>query len=341
MGGPVPDVFISYSRHDQEAVARLAQKVEAAGYDVWWDAELPPHKSYGDVITEKIGAAKAAIVVWSETASASEWVRAEADVARNQKKLIQTALGDIIPPLPFNQIQFADIGDWQGEDDHTGWRKVLASLTELCGEREGDGVPAAVVAAPAAPPPPKPPEPEPIVQAPAPSKWPLFAGIGIAAMAIVGVGAFMLGSSGGDAPAGQTPPLIAAVEPEPEASETPEIKLTEEESDPEPAPPQNASAAPRIGQSAGRTVACYFSNTMVEYDGACSFVAGAGGDFITSSLSGSYTPGVNQIGLDVIGEGAGVLEIYNDSFGVERIPVSRSIEDRACWQGEYVIFCAR
>jgi hypothetical protein len=50
---------------------------------------------------------------------------------------------------------------------------------------------------------------------------------------------------------------------------------------------------------------------------------------------------VNQIGLDVIGEGAGVLEIYNDSFGVERIPVSRSIEDRACWQGEYVIFCAR
>ena len=156
-GKPVPDVFISYSRHDQEAVARLAQKVEAEGYDVWWDAELPPHKSYGDVITEKIGSAKAAIVVWSETAAQSEWVRAEADVARNQKKLIQTALGDLIPPLPFNQIQFADIGDWQGEDDHSGWRKVMASLTELCGERDEHGAAAAASTTAAPTPAPSPP----------------------------------------------------------------------------------------------------------------------------------------------------------------------------------------
>ena len=95
-------VFISYSRANQPAVKRLAEAVKAAGYDVWWDAELPPHKSYGDVITEKIGMAKAAIVVWSKESAASEWVRAEADVARNQKKLIQTSLDDIMPPMPFN-----------------------------------------------------------------------------------------------------------------------------------------------------------------------------------------------------------------------------------------------
>ena len=175
MGGSlVVDVFISYSRQDLEAVSQLANAIQQAGYEVWWDAELPPHKSYGEVITDKIENANAAIVVWSPTAAESEWVRAEADMARSQKKLIQTALGDIMPPLPFNQIQFADLGDWNGEDDHSGWRKVKESLRDLCGEREPLGAEtaaAAVAATPAtkaepAPPPAPTPAPPP---APAPA----------------------------------------------------------------------------------------------------------------------------------------------------------------------------
>jgi len=129
------DVFISYSRTDLAAVTRLARAVEAEGYDVWWDADLPPHLSYGDVITDKIGMAKAAIVVWSKDSAASQWVRAEADMARNQKKLIQVAIDSVMPPLPFNQIQYAELGDWKGEPDHPGWRKVKVSLTELCGKK--------------------------------------------------------------------------------------------------------------------------------------------------------------------------------------------------------------
>ena len=163
------DVFISYSRADQEKVGDIARMIASEGYQVWWDADLPPHMSYGDVITAKIGAAKAAVVVWSETAAASEWVRAEADVARNQKKLIQTALDDIIPPLPFNQIQCAALSDWNGEADHPGWQKVKQSLVALCGARGADetgevsAAPsfAAATAASAPAPPPSPPPPPP------------------------------------------------------------------------------------------------------------------------------------------------------------------------------------
>jgi TIR domain len=340
-GKPVPDVFISYSRHDQEAVARLAQKVEAEGYDVWWDAELPPHKSYGDVITEKIGSAKAAIVVWSETAAQSEWVRAEADVARNQKKLIQTALGDLIPPLPFNQIQFANIGDWQGEDDHSGWRKVMASLNELCGERQGTAAATAASIAPPPPPSPPPPAPEPVAQAPAPSKWPLFAGIGIAALAVVAAGAFILGSLGSDYGEDFEADLADLEIPEEGSGPVPQAEDFTALREPEPAPTQDFSAAPRAGGSGGRRVACYFSNPMGVYDGACAFRSGAGGDFSTTSLEGPYLMDINQIGLDVIGDGVGMLQIYSQEFGVESLPVTRSTADRACWQGEEVVFCAR
>ena len=127
------DVFISYSRANLDVVRRLADAIGALGYRVWWDEELPAHLTYGDVITQKIGEARATLVVWSAESTASEWVRAEADLARNQKKLIQTAIDDCTPPLPFNQIQYAAIGDWTGEADHPGWRKAKASLAALCG----------------------------------------------------------------------------------------------------------------------------------------------------------------------------------------------------------------
>ena len=77
----MPDVFISYSRQDLESVSRLANAITDAGYEVWWDAELPPHKSYSDVIEEKVETSKAAVVVWSPTARQSQWVRAEAEMA--------------------------------------------------------------------------------------------------------------------------------------------------------------------------------------------------------------------------------------------------------------------
>jgi len=162
----VVDVFISYSRQDQAKVAMLARMIADEGYQVWWDKDLPPHVSYSDVITAKISEARAAVVVWSKTAVQSEWVRAEADVARSQKKLIQVAAEDVIPPLPFNQIQCATLSGWRGEGDHQGWAKVKESLLALCRDEEGAAAPAAKPAAtkpaakrhnPAALPPCKPP----------------------------------------------------------------------------------------------------------------------------------------------------------------------------------------
>ena len=148
------DVFISYSRDNQEAVRRLAEAVKALGYDVWWDDQLPPHLAYGDVISQKVGGAKAAIVVWSANAAASEWVRAEADMARNQKKLIQTTLDGAEPPMPFNQLHYVSLADWQGEADHPAWAKVRESLTALAGQPAGAGA--------VAPPPPEAPTVPPV-----------------------------------------------------------------------------------------------------------------------------------------------------------------------------------
>ena len=157
------DVFISYARANRDMVRRLAEAIGALGYVVWWDEELPAHLTYGDVITQKIGEAKATLVVWSAESAASEWVRAEADMARNQKTLIQTSIDGCMPPMPFNQIQYASIGDWAGEADHPGWRKARASLAALCGPAPAESAPLA----------PEPAAPPPLAAAAAPSSAPV------------------------------------------------------------------------------------------------------------------------------------------------------------------------
>lgn len=248
------DVFVSYSRADAEKVGMLARMIASEGYQVWWDADLPPHMSYGDVITAKIGAAKAAVVVWSETAAKSEWVRAEADVARNQKKLIQTSIGEVLPPLPFNQIQCASIGDWNGESDHPGWTKVKQSLVALCGPRghhDGGSVSAPPADIAHAPPPPSPtpsppqssppysPEPQAAPQAPphAQSLWPIIAGVAVALIAILAavlIVLFALGERGDDGGDAGDEPSAAATETIPPADEVGEIAATGSANEPVP-----------------------------------------------------------------------------------------------------------
>ncbi|MDQ8755130.1 TIR domain-containing protein [Sphingosinicella sp. LHD-64] len=212
------DVFISYARDNQDVAKRLAEAVARDGYDVWWDDDIPPHVSYSELISEKIATAKAAIVVWSKSAAASEWVRAEADMGRSARKLIQTSVDGTTPPLPFNLIQFAAIGDWQGEDDHPGWKAVKTSIRALCGPPSA--TPGTIQAAlppdlPPPPPPPPPPSPSPAATQPMAALLTtppvqqgggnrgILAIAGVGGAAVLALGAFLWWR--GDPPAPQDP----------------------------------------------------------------------------------------------------------------------------------------
>ena len=127
------DVFISYARTDEAQAERVAQTLRGDGYHVWRDDELPAHRNYADVIEERLKLAKAVVVLWSSEATKSQWVRAEADAARAAGTLIQARLDDMVPPLPFNQIQCADLTGWAGDAAAPGWRKLAASVRALAG----------------------------------------------------------------------------------------------------------------------------------------------------------------------------------------------------------------
>jgi TolB-like protein len=133
------DVFISYARSTEAQAKRITDALRALGYAVWTDEHLPAHRAYGDVIEERLNAAKAVVVIWSTDAVRSEWVRSEANRARESHKLVQIAFEKVMLPMPFDQIQCADMSGWTGANDDPGWCKLIEGITALAAERRSGG----------------------------------------------------------------------------------------------------------------------------------------------------------------------------------------------------------
>ena len=129
------DVFLSYARPNAEGAARIAEALSDRGYSVWFDADLPAHRAYADVIEEQLEAASAVVVLWSGDSVGSQWVRSEANRARETGRLVQARLDDARLPMPFDQIQCADLSDAvPNVAEQPGWRTVVKSIAALAPE---------------------------------------------------------------------------------------------------------------------------------------------------------------------------------------------------------------
>lgn len=113
----MPDVFVSYKRENEGKVAKLVAALRSHGLDTWWDREISPGAPWEATIESQLAAAKAVIVCWSKAAVASDNVKSEARLARNQGHLIQAFLEPCEPPLFFGERQGVDLANWRGKVD--------------------------------------------------------------------------------------------------------------------------------------------------------------------------------------------------------------------------------
>ena len=125
------DVFLSYARASLTKARSLAAELRSAGFSVWFDEHLPAHRAYTDVIEEQLDTAKAVVVLWSQAAALSQWVRSEANRARETGRLVQARLDDARLPMPFDQIQCADLRNWSGDPLAPGLQRIVESLAHL------------------------------------------------------------------------------------------------------------------------------------------------------------------------------------------------------------------
>ena len=125
------DVFISYASADREIARTLGEALSARGYDAWWDRTIPPGRVFDEVIQEALGAARCVVVLWSQASIASNWVKTEAAEAASRSILVPVMVENVLVPIEFKRIQSANLAVWNGDQDHTEFRSVLASIDRL------------------------------------------------------------------------------------------------------------------------------------------------------------------------------------------------------------------
>jgi formylglycine-generating enzyme required for sulfatase activity len=148
----MPDIFLSYSRHDLERVRPIAEALEAEGWSVFWDRRIPAGKTWRQFIGEALADSRCVMVVWTKSAIESDWVIEEADFGKKRGALIPTRLDAVDPPLGFGAIQAADLLDWKGSSESPAFRVLLGDIKALLGEPEA-GVSEAAATPEESPPP--------------------------------------------------------------------------------------------------------------------------------------------------------------------------------------------
>lgn len=126
------DIFISYSRHDQEWVGKFAKALEDAGYSIWWDTRLLAGDEFHDVIPAALEEASCVIVVWSKVSVTRKGVRAEASRAHDKEVLIPIQIESVQIPMPFNLLQAENMQQWNGKRNHPAFQRLVTSINRYC-----------------------------------------------------------------------------------------------------------------------------------------------------------------------------------------------------------------
>ena len=127
------DVFISYKQDERERMRPIAEGLSALGVDVWFDERLQPDRTFTDEIQDVMNNCRAQIVCWSPAAAASEWVRGEAEVARQRGVLVAVMIEPCALPPPFNMHHAENLSGWTGDARHPGWRKIAEAVGRKLG----------------------------------------------------------------------------------------------------------------------------------------------------------------------------------------------------------------
>ena len=130
-------VFLSYDREDAAKARSVAVALEKAGHGVWWDRQIAGGAEYGSEIEEALKRSDAVVVLWSEHAVRSAWVRDEAAAGRDSGKLVPVRLDASDPPMGFRQYQTIDLARLKGSGGAKPIQELDRAIQSLLAQKSG------------------------------------------------------------------------------------------------------------------------------------------------------------------------------------------------------------
>jgi TIR domain/SIR2-like domain len=127
------NVFISYAREDLAAAKRIAARVRADEHETLLDWELTPGENILDRIGELIRLADVMIIVLSENAFRSQWIRQEMsaialrEISESTQRIIVVRLDEVLVPSSFMNRIVIDFS----KDFDAGLQRLSATLQDF------------------------------------------------------------------------------------------------------------------------------------------------------------------------------------------------------------------
>jgi hypothetical protein len=137
----VVDVFISYPRRERDRAERIKGKLEALKLDIFFDIEgIDGGAVFPRVISNALDASKAIVCCWSPLYFTRPWCVMEAreGLARDGQpaRILPVCLERFertAPDVEFRSLNYFDLTNWSGEDEHEDWNRTLLTLGKLVG----------------------------------------------------------------------------------------------------------------------------------------------------------------------------------------------------------------
>jgi TPR repeat protein len=127
-------LMISYAGADRAAAAAMASSLSAFGMKVWWDIALKPGHAYAREIDSVIRDVDHVIVMWSSQSVQSEWVLAEASLAKDLGKLLPIMIAPCEPVVHLRLLHTPRVL-WNADQERFDSLDILTGI--LLGEAPG------------------------------------------------------------------------------------------------------------------------------------------------------------------------------------------------------------
>ncbi|MEO1475576.1 MAG: toll/interleukin-1 receptor domain-containing protein [Pseudomonadota bacterium] len=130
------DVFLAYAQADRDMAALVARRLRALKFKVRF-SKREEDPTFDDKDARDALKSQSMLVIWSEAALTSDWVRAAASIGHSRPgTLIQTVLDDTVPYEPFQADKRYPLAGFTSRTTVEGWYNTVEELGRRDGRRD-------------------------------------------------------------------------------------------------------------------------------------------------------------------------------------------------------------